>query len=91
MAVPLRKLTPDGYRVVMLYLSDTLKTKINYPPLDYFFKLNQMTIELLGKFDYPKGVIVFFDEANVTMPLVVTFSSHLQKLILLAEVSNSIL
>ncbi|XP_065201053.1 retinol-binding protein pinta-like [Planococcus citri] len=89
MFVPLRKLTPDGYRVVMLYLSEEVKTA-HHPSLDDFFKLNQMTIELMGKLDYPKGVIVIHDVANIAMPLVVSFSSHLQKLILLTEKAISV-
>lgn len=83
----MRKLTPDGYRVVFLYLSDSVKTETDSSTIEDFFKINQMTVDVMGKLDYPKGVIVVHDGKNITMPLVAAFSSYIQKLILLTQVS----
>lgn len=88
MYVPLPKLAPHGYRVVMLFLSDSLKTETDFSSIPTFFKLNQMTLDVLGKLDYPKGVIIIHDGKNLSMPLIGAFSAHLQKLVLLCEVGN---
>lgn len=88
MYVPLPKLTLDGYRVIMLYISDDAKyTKL--PPFNHFLKATLMSIDIMGKYDYPKGVIVVHDGRNISMEFVTNAATEIHKLILLAAVSKN--
>lgn len=86
MYVPLPKLTPDGYRVIVLYISDEARN-MEPSPFSHFLKATFMTIDILGKFDYPKGVIIVNDGKNVTKKFVTTAASEFHKLIALTMVN----
>lgn len=85
MYIPLPKLTPDGYRVIMLYISVNAKN-VELSPFDHFLKATLMTVDILGKYDFSKGVIVVHDGKNMTMQFVTAAASELYKLILLSTV-----
>lgn len=87
MYIPLPKLTPDGYRVIMLYISDDAKYT-QLPPFNHFLKATLMSIDIMGKYDYPKGVIVVHDGKNISMEFVANAATEIHKLVLLAAVSK---
>lgn len=85
MYIPLPKLTPDGYRVLVLYISDEAKNS-EAVPFSHFLKATFMSIDILAKLDSPTGIILVHDGKNMTMPFVAAAATEIPKLVLLGTV-----
>ncbi len=85
MYVPLPKLTPDGYRVIVLYISDNARN-VEPSPYSHFLKATLMTVDIMGKLDSPRGIIVVHDGKNMTMNFVAAAATEIHKQILLTAV-----
>ena len=48
-----------------------------------------MSTDIMGKYDYPKGIIVVHDGKNISMEFVTSAATEIHKLVLLATVSES--
>lgn len=84
--IPVPKLTPDGYRVTVFHVPQTVKKES--PSQEILLKGSQMPLDISLKVDKIRGLIVIFDLNNLSLSHVSVLFPNLKKMLSLQTVSN---
>ncbi len=86
--VPMPKLTPDGYRIVIFRIFDSERT--NLPSPENIMKATQIGLDISLKHDRFRGMTVIYDLENSSMNFISLLVPMLKRFFALGNVSVTI-
>lgn len=83
--IPMPKLTPNGYRVLLCYFYEHKASDL--PPGEKIIKGMQVVFDYSLMADQVRGLTLIYDGQNISMALVSTLLQTINKLLLVQNVS----